>query len=84
MKAKDNLIDYLDITFENSTMKLELECLNDDSLLDEINHLLTACDNPEMEDILMQYFKNGSITKEQRKKAEGLYILAYSEFMWDV
>lgn len=84
MKNKEILIDYNDIVFESSTIQIELDCLNDDSLLDEINHLLTTCDNPEMEDILMYYFKNGKISDEQRKKAEGLYILAYSELLWEV
>lgn len=84
MKDKHTLFDYLDIEFEKSTIELELDSLNDDSLLDEINHILTAYDSPDIEDILMDYFKKGSITKEQRKKAESMYILAHSEFIWEV
>lgn len=84
LKTKESLIDYNDMAFEKSTMQLELECLNDDSLLDEISHLLTSCDSEEMESILVHYFKNGNITEEQRQQAENLYILAYCEFTWEV
>jgi hypothetical protein len=37
-----------------------------------------------MEDILANYFKSGKISKDERKQAEGLYLLAYGEFGWEV
>jgi hypothetical protein len=78
------LIDYNDIYFETATLKLEMETLSDDSLLDECNQILGGFYNSEsMEDVLLNYFKSGKISKEERKQAEGLYLLAYGEFGWE-
>lgn len=85
MKNKHMLFDYLDILFEAQTMQMELDSLSDDALLDECNHILAGIyENDDIEEVLYEYFKNGNITKEQRKKAEQLYTLAYSEFLWEV
>jgi hypothetical protein len=37
-----------------------------------------------MDAVLKNYFKTGKISKEERYKAECLYILAYGDFGWDV
>jgi hypothetical protein len=37
-----------------------------------------------MDQILVKYFKSGKITKDERKAAEGLYLLAYGELAWEV
>lgn len=85
MRSKQDLFDYLDILFETETMKMELDNLSDDALLDECNHILSGlCESEVMDDILYDYFKNGSITPEQRMKAEAVYTLAYMEFIWEV
>jgi hypothetical protein len=82
---KDSLIDYNDIFFESSTIKMELEGLSDDVLLDECNFILGGnCESELMDNILMNYFKNGSITSEERVAAEGLYILVNGDLAWDV
>jgi hypothetical protein len=83
--VKDTLIEYNDIYFENVTLKMEMETLNDDSLLDECSHILASTySSDSMEDILLHYFKFGRISEEDRKKAEGLYLLAYGGFGWSV
>jgi hypothetical protein len=83
--VKEILIEYNDIYFENVTLKMEIETLNDDCLLDECNQILASlCSSESMEDILVHYFRFGKISKEDRKKAEGLYLLAYGEFGWSV
>jgi hypothetical protein len=82
---KQGLIDYNDIFFENLTINMELECFSDDILLDECNHVLSGkYESSIMDNILVNYFKNGKITEEERKKAEGLYILANTELAWEV
>lgn len=82
---KEGLIDYNDIFFENLTINLELENLSDDILIDECNYILSGVKDCEiMDDILVSYFKNGKISKEERKVAEGLYILAHGDLAWEI
>jgi hypothetical protein len=82
---KQGLVDYNDISFEKLTLNLELECLTDDVLLDECNHILSGkYESRIMDDILVSYFKNGKITEEERKKAEGLYLLANGDLAWEI
>lgn len=82
---KQFLVDYLDICFEQTTLELELECLSDDVLLDECNHILTSSiECEDLEEILVKYFKKGEINKEERKRAEALYKLAYGDFILEV
>ena len=55
---KQGLVDYNDISFEKLTLNLELECLTDDVLLDECNHILSGkYESRIMDDILVSYFK---------------------------
>ena len=82
---KDQLIDYNDISFESLTLSMELEGLSDDILLDECNHILSGrYESKIMDEILVNYFKNGSISEEERKKAEALYLLVYGDLAWEV
>lgn len=71
------------MTYESSTLKMEIEGMSDDALIDECNHILIGVDSVEMDDILTSYFKAGELKPEQRKKAENLYLLAYSELAWE-
>ena len=83
--TKQGLVDYNDISFENLTLKMELEGLSDDVLLDECNHILSSSYESEiMENILVNYFKNGKIDPSERAIAEGLYILANGDLSWEV
>lgn len=82
---KDVLIDYNDITFEKLTLELELHDLSDDVLLDECNFILSGkYESRIMDDLLTTYFKTGKINKNQRKVAEGLYLLAHGDLAWEV
>ena len=82
---KQELFDYNDIFFEQETLLLEMENLSNDALLDECNHILSSNFHSKiMDDILVSYFRNGKISKEQRKIAEGLYVLAHGELAWEV
>jgi hypothetical protein len=83
--VKERLIDYNDISFENTTIAMELEGLSDDVLLDECNFILSGQYESElMDDILANYFRTGNISKQERKVAEALYILANGELAWEV
>lgn len=85
MSSKLGLIDYNDFFFERQTLELELECLSDEVLLDECNFILSGdLESEYMEDILVSYFKNGKITEKERKMAEGLYLLANGELVWEI
>ncbi len=82
---KEMLFDYNDITFENSTLKIEIDALSDDVLLDECNYILSSeLESEMMDNILTSYFKKGHISPEERRKAEGLYILANCDLAWEV
>lgn len=82
---KEGLIDYNDIFFENLTITLELESLTDDVLIDECSYILSGIHECKfMDDILVSYFKNGKISKKERKIAEGLYLLAHGDLAWEV
>lgn len=82
---KQGLFDYNDIAFEKNTLKLELEGLSDDVLLDECNFILSGhYESQMMDDVLVSYFKNGKITKEERIKAESLYLLAHGDLAWEI
>jgi len=82
---KDSLIDYNDISFENLTMKMDLEGLSDDILLEECNFILSGQYESElMDNVLANYFKTGSISKQERMVAEALYILANGELAWEI
>ena len=82
---KQGLIDYNDISFENLTLRMELEGLSDDVLLDECNFILNGnFESKMMDDILFGYFKSGKISQEDRKRAEGLYLLANGDLAWEI
>jgi hypothetical protein len=81
---KESLIDYVDIYYETSTVRMEMEGMSDDALLDECNHILAGgFEDEAMDDVLMEYFATGKISKLQRIKAEGLYLLAYCDLAWE-
>jgi hypothetical protein len=82
---KQTLVDYNDICFENITLKMEVESLSDDALLDECNNILSGFqDTEDIDDILVNYFKTGKISPDERSKAESIYLLAYGDFGWEV
>jgi hypothetical protein len=83
--VKERLIDYNDISFENTTMSMELEGLSDDVLLDECNFILSSeFESAIMDDVLANYFRTGNISKQERRVAEALYLLANGELAWEV
>jgi hypothetical protein len=83
--VKQGLFDYNDIAFEKLTLDLDLQGLSDDILLDECNFILSGhYESKIMDDILVNYFKNGKINKEERRVAEGLYLLAHGDLAWEV
>jgi hypothetical protein len=83
--VRQDLFDYNDIAFEKQTLYLELCGLSDEVLLDECNFILSGDYQSSMMDkILVSFFKTGKINKEERRAAEGLYLLAHGELAWEI
>lgn len=82
----DNIITFPEIQYELATLMLELDTLNDESLVDECNHLLTFYSdaNGEIEKVISDFLKNGSITTEQRNKASYFYMLGNGDLYIEV
>jgi hypothetical protein len=81
---KESLIDYNDMFFESATILMEVEGMSDEALLDECNHILSSnLESVQMDNVLIAYFKSGKLTPEDRRKAEGFYILAYADLVWE-
>ena len=78
-----SLISYSDICYESSTIRMEIEGMSDDALIDECGHILVGLESEEMDNVLVSFFKKGALTKEDRAKAEGLYLLAYLDLAWE-
>lgn len=56
------------------SIRLEVESLEDHYLIDEMDLI---CNEPFMDHIVSNYIKNGNISKEDREKMIGYYILVY-------
>jgi len=81
---KESLIDYNDMYFESATIRMEVEGMSDDALLDECNHIMSSnLESVSMDEVMMAYFKSGNLSQENRKKAEGFYVLAYADLVWE-
>lgn len=79
------LIDYNDIYFESKTLRMELESMSDDSLMDECNYILNGVkETTHLDNLFVNFFKKGSLTEEERKEAESLYLLAYLSMGYDL
>lgn len=78
-----SLVTYSELSYEISTLKMELEGMSDDALVDECNHIMLNSDSEIMEQIIVSYFKNGKLSESERKVAENLYCLAYLELGWE-
>lgn len=75
---KDSLIDYNDIFFEIETLKMELDGMSDDKLMDECNYILTGVsEGVSLDNLFVSYFKKGQLTDDERRDAEQFYTLAY-------
>lgn len=78
-----NLIQYHDLCYENSTISMEIDGMDSESLIDECAHLMVNFESESMEDIVTSFFRTGKLTEEERKAAEAFYKLAYGELMWE-
>jgi hypothetical protein len=80
----EKLIDYNALYYQSQTLAMEVEGMNDESLIEECGHIMTSrLHSPQMDKIMSSFFKKGELTLEQRKAAIAFYILAYGDFIWE-
>lgn len=76
----DKLVSFSEISYEMATLGMEITSLDDESLVDECNHLLAFFyNNDDIDDTIAKFMKNGKFTEEERKKVESFYILAHGD-----
>jgi hypothetical protein len=82
--VKDSLIQYSDITFECDTIRMEIDGMSDEALIDECNEIMaTSLESTDMDQIIIKYFKAGKLSKEDRARVEGFYVLSYLQLGWE-
>jgi hypothetical protein len=80
----ENLFDYNDIYYQSQTLTMEVEDMNDESLIEECGHIMTTrIQSNSMDKIMASFFKKGVLTLEQRKQAIAFYTLAYGSLLWE-
>lgn len=82
MNYKSDFISYDSIIYEHHTLKMEIDPLSDEQLMDECANLLVDYDSKEVTEALSTYIKTGKVKKEDREKLEVFYRLVYGEFFW--
>jgi hypothetical protein len=76
-------VDYNTLYYQAQTLRMEVEDMNDESLIEECAHILINLRCKSMDKIMSSFFKKGKLTSEQRKEAVAFYQLAYGEFLWE-
>ena len=75
---------YIDTVLEMDEIRREVESLDDESLIEEITPLFLNKKYslpPGSEEVVVEWGLTGKLTKESRKKAEGVYILFHTDYM---
>jgi len=68
-----------EVILETQEVYEQVSNLDDDSLCDEISHILAHFNFPiNTENILVECFDTGKLSKSSRALAEGTYVLAYT------
>lgn len=71
--------DIVDSVVEVELIEQEVSSLDDNTLVDEIMHLIQEFDfSKETEEVIANYLIAGSLTDRERKVLEGCYINVYS------
>ena len=76
------MLTYSQLLYEESTIGLELDGMEDSALVEEVSVILINFENEEVDDAMNRYFKSGKLVKEDRKCLEDFYVLAYRELLW--
>lgn len=69
--------DYNDVWRDVNSKKLEVEDMDDESLVEEVAYIRLP--STEIDDIILKFFHKGKLTEEDRSKLVGYYILSYVE-----
>ena len=76
------MLTYSQLLYEESTIGLELDGMEDSALVEEVSVILINFENEEVDNAMNRYFKSGKLVKEDRKCLEDFYVLAYRELLW--
>lgn len=76
------MLTYSQLLYEQATISLELDGMEDSALVEEVSVILINFENEEVDDAMSRYFKKGKLTPIDRKCLETFYILAYRELLW--
>ena len=76
------MLTYSQLLYEESTFGLELDGMEDSTLVEEVSVILINFENEEVDDAMNRYFKSGKLVKEDRMCLEDFYVLAYRELLW--
>ena len=76
------MLTYSQLLYEESTIGLELDEMEDSALVEEVSVILINFENEEVDNAMNRYFKSGQLVKEDRKCLEDFYVLAYRELLW--
>ena len=76
------MLTYSQLLYEENTISLELDGMEDSALVEEVSVILINFENEEVDDAMSRYFKKGKLLPEDRKCLEEFYVLAYRELLW--
>ena len=76
------MLTYSQLLYEESTIELELDGMEDSALVEEVGVILINFESDKVDDAINRYFKKGKILPEDRICLEEFYVLAYRELLW--
>lgn len=76
------MLTYSQLIYEESTISLELEGMEDSALVEEVGVILINFENEEVDEAMNRYFKKGKLSPIDRNFLETFYVLAYRELLW--
>jgi hypothetical protein len=77
------IFDYYDLTYELETVKMEVESMSDEALIEACLNTEIVYECEDLNELPFKFFCGHELTKEDRKKLEAAYILAYSDMFWE-
>lgn len=76
------MLTYSQLLYEQATISLELDGMEDSALVEEVSVILINFENEDVDNAMNRYFKNGKLSPIDRKCLEDFYVLAYRELLW--
>lgn len=76
------MLTYSQLLYEQATISLELNGMEDSALVEEVSVILINFENEEVDNAMNRYFRKGTLAPIDRKCLEDFYVLAYRELLW--